>query len=300
MATCEDGNLVPTVQKALNGARKAQNRLAKLVQERQRAEQQWHEYMQDSKAAYIRERDRFHRAMDHFTKEILEARELQRQARAVLRQVALEDEERKDMETEEAMVEDDEWDRMVKDWEEERETVDDGVLRGALLAREARSVTPAPPSRTAARSPVVPKEVPREIPEKRLDSSYRPMYNESSPVHQARSDPYSMTSPRVEVVRGESHGHLTEPPPASGMSPLPPGHKTSQGQDSALEAKKDQAGTTGTVGLAEKLQAKRSALRPFGIPPGLAPGDAATRPSVRLEDDDPDLEMPETETRPSE
>ena len=101
-------------------------------------------------------------------------------------------------------------------------------------------------------------------------------------------------------MRGESNGLLTEPPPASGMSPLPPGHKTSQGQDSALEAKKDQAGTTGTVGLAEKLQAKRSALRPFGIPPGLAPGDAATRPSVRLEDDDPDLEMPETETRPSE
>ena len=296
VATCEDGNLVPTVQKALNGARKAQNRLAKLVQERQRAEQQWHEYMQDSKAAYIRERDRFHRAMDHFTKEILEARELQRQARAVLRQVALEDEERKDMETEEAMVEDDEWDRMVKDWEEERETVDDGVLRRALLARETRSVTPAPPSRTAARSPAVP----REIPEKRLDSSYRPMYNESSPVHQARSDPYSMTSPRMEVGRGESQGRMTEPPPASGMSPLPPGHKPGQGQDSALDAKKDQTGTTVTAGLAEKLQAKRNALRPFGIPPGLAQGDATARPSVRLEDDDPDLEMPETETRPSE
>ena len=228
--------------------------------------------------------------------EILEARELQRQARAVLRQVALEDEERKDMETEEAMVEDDEWDRMVKDWEEERETVDDGVLRRALLARETRSVTPAPPSRTAARSPAVL----REIPEKRLDSSYRPMYNESSPVHQARSDPYSMTSPRMEVGRGESQGRMTEPPPASGMSPLPPGHKPGQGQDSALDAKKDQTGTTVTAGLAEKLQAKRNALRPFGIPPGLAQGDATARPSVRLEDDDPDLEMPETETRPSE
>ena len=188
--TGEDGHLVPTVQKALNGARKAENRLAKLVQDRQRAEQQWQDYMQDSKAAYIRERDRFHRAMDHFTKEILEAREFQRQARAVLRHVALEDEERKDMETEEATVEDDEWDRMVKDWEEERESVDDGVLRRALLARETGSTTPAPPTRSVARSPAVP----REAAEKRQDSSYRPMYNESSPVHQARSDPYSMTS----------------------------------------------------------------------------------------------------------
>ena len=86
---------------------------------------------------------------------------------------------------------------MVKDWEEERESVDDGVLRRALLARETRSTTPAPPTRSVARSPAVP----RDAAEKRQDSSYRPMYNESSPVHQARSDPYSMTSPRMEVGR---------------------------------------------------------------------------------------------------
>ena len=286
--TGEDGHLVPTVQKALNGARKAENRLAKLVQDRQRAEQQWQDYMQDSKAAYIRERDRFHRAMDHFTKEILEAREFQRQARAVLRHVALEDEERKDMETEEATIEDDEWDRMVKDWEAERESVDDGVLRRALLARETRSTTPAPPTRSVARSPAVP----RDAAEKRQDSSYRPMYNESSPVHQARSDPYSMTSPRMEVGRGESLGRPAEPPPSSGMSPVPPVHQTGQG--TAAEA-------TGTpMGLAEKLQAKRNALRPFGIPPGLATGDVASKPPVHLEDDDPDLDGPGTAERPSE
>eukprot|EP00439_Symbiodinium_sp_Y106_P070738 s732_g12.t1 len=265
---------------------------AKLVQDRQRAEQQWQDYMQDSKAAYIRERDRFHRAMDHFTKEILEAREFQRQARAVLRHVALEDEERKDMETEEATVEDDEWDRMVKDWEEERESVDDGVLRRALLARETRSTTPAPPTRSVARSPAVP----REAAEKRQDSSYRPMHNESSPVHQARSDPYSMTSPRMEVGRGESLGRPAEPF-TSGMSPVPPGHQT--GQDTAMGGQPERpAGAP--MGLAEKLQAKRNALRPFGIPPGLATGDTAMKPPVHLEDDDPDLDGPSTEERPSE
>ena len=120
--------LVSTVQKALNGARKSESRLARLLKDRQKAEQQWQEYMRDSKAAYIREKERHSKALAVFATEIATARENQSHARMVLRQVAFRDDEPNEMQEDEGEHEA-EWEQMVLAWEQEQVVMDDGVLR---------------------------------------------------------------------------------------------------------------------------------------------------------------------------
>ena len=105
-----EGQLVPTVQRALNGARKAENKLARLIKDKDRAQLQWTQYLQDSQKAYIREKARHRKALEHYEKEIQDAKEQQKHARLLLRQVAFQEEDLMDVE-EEAEEEDDDWRR---------------------------------------------------------------------------------------------------------------------------------------------------------------------------------------------
>ncbi|CAE7239157.1 yheT [Symbiodinium sp. KB8] len=132
-----DGALVPSVQKALNGARKAESRVLRLQKEKDRAEKQWQDYVRDSRLAYARERERHTKALAHFEKEITEALEQQRTARVMLKHAAFQEalpaEAPSAMEVSDAGVE---WEQMVAAWEQEQASMDGAVLRRALMEME--------------------------------------------------------------------------------------------------------------------------------------------------------------------
>ena len=276
----EDDFLVPTVQKALNGARKAEQRYTKLVKDKNRAEQLWAEYLRTAKQAYLRERERHAKAIDHYNKEIAVAREQQRDARLVLRQVAFHEE------VDDAMVEEDTgdvWSQMVADWDQERADQDDGILQRALLERVGRSRTPVPSGRAPARSPV--PGGPRSATAEEAPS-YRPMYNEGSPtLLHARADPYPATSPRMAAdIKPD---HRTAPPdaaeiPVLGTSPVHPHQKEGEpGRKSVKEMTRTLPERVSPHSdFAERIAGRRNALLPFGVPPGLHGQASPVPPAV--------------------
>ena len=72
-----DDLLVPGVQKALNGARKAEARVARILRDRKKTEQQWQEYVRDSRAAYVKEHARYLKAVEIYDRDLVEATEQQ-------------------------------------------------------------------------------------------------------------------------------------------------------------------------------------------------------------------------------
>ena len=256
----QEGQLVPTVQRALNGARKAENRLAKLLKEKEKAQKQWAQYLQDSQKAYIRERTRHHKALDAFEKEIMEAKDQQKHARLLLRQVAFRDENEGDIE-EEDDGHDNEWARMVQDWEDEQDQADDGVLQRALLESRGKSCLLGPPARTPPRPLATGPD-----PVGEAGSARVPTYNAFSPtLRTARTDPYPTVSPRrtAEVATGLPSEKQEDGPldSKSSSSPLPPRER--RGVKEATKTAPERPPVHGD--LAEKLQARRSALMPFGL-----------------------------------
>ena len=270
--------LVPGVQKALNGARKAETRVARLVRDKKRAEQQWLEYVKDSRAAYVREHDRHQKALLAFDKDLTEALEQQRQARLLLRHAAIQEElpVANDMEVDHGAV-GAEWEQMVAGWEKEKEAQDDALLRRAFQEREDRFAEARTPSgrRAAPRSPaagglndaMAPMRAPRD------SGQVPPAYNKRSPVTPAaRSDPYPVVSPVISqaamAMEGGDGASRTEARAASGTTPLqrPAPHGD----------------------LADKLHARRTAMMPFGGPPGLeiqCPEAMTTAAPAFLDDD---------------
>ena len=208
------------------------------------------------------------------------AREQQRDARLVLRQVAFHEE------VDDAMVEEDTgdvWSQMVADWDQERADQDDGILQRALLERVGRSRTPVPSGRAPARSPV--PGGPRSATAEEAPS-YRPMYNEGSPtLLHARADPYPATSPRMAAdIKPD---HRTAPPdaaeiPVLGTSPVHPHQKEGEpGRKSVKEMTRTLPERVSPHSdFAERIAGRRNALLPFGVPPGLHGQASPVPPAV--------------------
>ena len=300
-----DGALVPSVQKALNGARKAESRVLRLQKEKDRAEKQWQDYVRDSRLAYARERERHTKALAHFEKEITEALEQQRTARVMLKHAAFQEalpaEAPSAMEVSDAGVE---WEQMVAAWEQEQASMDGAVLRRALMEMEdagpasrtpqARRALPRSPVPTSTRA-AAPQAPAAEVPADGGDS-FGPSYSGSSPM--ARVDPYPIPSPRfaakisAEAEMAAAMASSGEPVP--GTSPVHPAPRPhAEGQRQGVKAATMQAPGKPVLHstIADKLEAKRSALLVFGRPPGLAappgapPAPAGHMPSGIVDDD---------------
>ena len=137
-------------------------------------------------------------ATERREKEIQDAKEQQKHARLLLRQVAFQEEDLMDVE-EEAEEEDDDWARMIRDWEEENEMADDGVLQRAL--QESRSRTPRPATRGPSRSPGMTRLEDTQP----TGPSRSTAYNACSPtLRNARSDPYTWRCHRGTAWRPQT------------------------------------------------------------------------------------------------
>ena len=73
------------VQRALNATKKAEHRLSRVVQDREKATSQWQEYAKASRAAYYKEKERYLKALQGYDRDIQEAQVAQCEARRALR-----------------------------------------------------------------------------------------------------------------------------------------------------------------------------------------------------------------------
>ena len=304
-ATEEGDALLSDMQKAVNTARRAEQRLQRLLRDRQAHKEQWEIYNQKAKQAFITEKNRYLKAVSHNAKEIEQAQAAQQEARDLICMIA-------DGVAPPAHVanaeQDLEWDRMVVDWENERQHSTDGVVQRALQERKERLIEQRRQLEklqgTGSGSGGAPAERPRDGTDK---TGNMPTYGVASPSPSTRrSAPYPPTSP----VLGKPD---PMPPVEPSLSPQHPSMReaaTAKTRAGIKETSKKSPARplTGSTPLQEKLEERRAkerlgpALQPFRNGQGGAdqetamardgpPAEPAQAPvSSILEDDDEDLE----------
>ena len=304
------------IQKLVNTARKAEQRLTRLQSDKETSILQWQQYQKDLQAAFNRERKRHYAAQEQFEKDIASAVERQDEARANIRQYAA------SMATGMPVETDGDngptWEEMTRAWVEEEDGAIEGVLHRALgpATREIEPRTPSLRRPVAARTPLTS----RATSFSREGPSPAPSYA-TEELAAARSDPYPVvTSP------SPPKGPPTEAPPSMDV-PMEHGLPSGEGHRAEAKASPSHPGQRDLSAprvptteapprmdvksatkssapslpvhsqLGQKLEAKRSAMQPFGgkaLPtahPGVlqdtSTGDPpALRPPRSILDDD--------------
>eukprot|EP00439_Symbiodinium_sp_Y106_P043640 s349_g5.t1 len=125
---------VQGLQPLLTLARKAELRVLKLQQQRDRAQQQWAAYDQEMKEAFLREKQRFRDNQNKLSTEIEAAQTGQEQARQAVYLAFLGQIQPVTQPMEE---EDDDWERTREQWEKDASFDSEGVLQRALAQAQA-------------------------------------------------------------------------------------------------------------------------------------------------------------------
>ncbi|CAE7209285.1 unnamed protein product [Symbiodinium sp. CCMP2456] len=231
------------------------------------------------KQAFLKERERHQKALAGFDRDIALAHQAQHEARLHFKRVVDLDHLKGEMEVDEAdEAQDDEWEKMIEEWDQEKILEEDEILRRAMMERESRAAfsTPRPARPPLPRSPAMSVRVAENV------GGYGPAYTESSPLSQAvRSDPYTTSSPMSTPIAEAPVAQSVPGHPQERTSPCLPTGKGKGPQDMQRKGIKESSRTppekaSPHVGLAEKLHMKRIALMPeFG---------GATRPGSLEED----------------
>ena len=144
------------LQKALNGARKAEHRVKRILQDKEQKEQMWVTWEKELRATYAQEKKRHVKNLKDLDAQLQEALEQQDDARAQVRRVAANDEaqETKEPETME-LDEDDGFEQMLNadkspdPWED---YANEEVLKRALMSAAAKVPVTPPPARPMPRT----------------------------------------------------------------------------------------------------------------------------------------------------
>ncbi|OLP86955.1 hypothetical protein AK812_SmicGene31882 [Symbiodinium microadriaticum] len=257
-----DGTMVPSVQNAVNQARRAEMKVMKLRKGLQTVKDKWALFEEQSKENYKRERLKFAREQQRQEKELSEALEHQEEARAAIRQAI-------DREHFPPAAEDPSFppvEQIFDEWSKDDDSTFQQVLSRAFVGatRTPRRGTGAP-----ARTPIPrPKPVVTPTPMEEDDE----LFTEVAPV-----DPYhEMTTPQAEQAAA------TGPPPpglspvGAGQHPKPPSGPRRGVKDMTKTAAPNEP--LRGPGLQSKLEQKRSAMLPFGgAHPEPAPAAEATQ-----------------------
>ena len=143
--------LVPTLQAALNTARKAEQRVMKLKQARSTGATKWQQYEASLKAAFARERTRFTKDQERLAKEITEAEALQEAARESLRAAFTPGQ---DHVPEVEMADLPSVDQVFAGWAQEERTDYGAVLQRAMEIGPGLATTPLRPTAAVPRTPL--------------------------------------------------------------------------------------------------------------------------------------------------
>ena len=83
-----DASLVPTLQRAVNAARKAEQKVKKVLMEKSERQSQWKSWEAELRRTFTKEKGRYTAALGRLDQEMAEALRQQEQARALLRRAA--------------------------------------------------------------------------------------------------------------------------------------------------------------------------------------------------------------------
>ena len=276
-STADDG-LVKELQKCVNVARKAEQKVSSLQKQLQTKHTQWENFQLELKQTFIKEQQRFQQDVQRLNAELVSAEESQAEARAVVRGAARGEGLAQIRPSEEMERQ---WMSKAQTWEQEGHQEDktppDAVLRRALEAATATTPagsvemrTPLRPTRTGIASPCR-----NQLPHGQGNGGTGEQSNvqsglvrsvEAAPTYtmgatispQARTDPYMApkTAPR---------------PPRRIAATSPEGtHRTSVKDQS--KAKTPLHTPSPGMSLADKLEARRLAMT--GLQDGDMPGAA--------------------------
>ncbi|CAE7949191.1 unnamed protein product [Symbiodinium sp. KB8] len=257
----EEGGL-NSVQSALNAARKAESRVAKLHAAHETANLQWTEYEKQAKASFQKERKRYLQDLEKIERDALEAEEAQAAARLRVREVVL-GERRAIAAARTGPASEEQVSAIFEEWASEEGQDMDGVLQRALHS----AVSSAAPLRSPLRATTA---APRS-PARRSSVSATP----GSAVP-AQVDPYTVPLGAAASTHGPTPGGgavgVGEPP---GLSPGPmtrhPGQRdasvprvpTSEAppRPAIKEDTKHKPALNVHASLADKLQGRREAMK---------------------------------------
>ena len=256
-------------QQAVNHARRAELRVAKLRQGYKATQDKWAAFELKAKENFRRERTKFHKEQQRQGKELEEALAAQEDARVAIRRAMAADtvmafpDESKGLPT---------VDEVFADWTREDDASFQQVLQRAMA-----------PAHTPARGTGVPPMTPALRPPTDMEVTHAAAFPD---------DPYLGVAPSPPC--GAMPAANAAPP---GLSPVGTGQipKTpSVGRKSIKETSKTAAVVEPLRGpdMQDKLDAKRRALHPFGVaPPGQADSSIshaspAARPGLLLDDDE--------------
>ena len=261
---------VQGLQPLLTLARKAELRVLKLQQQRDRAQQQWAAYDQEMKQAFLREKQRFRDNQNKLSTEIEAAQTGQEQARQAVYLAFLGQIQPVTQPMEE---EDDDWERTREQWEKDASFDSEGVLQRALAQAQAaglgQPLTTRPiglpqavanmpaPSGTMSAPVFGSKEgvtvLPQAILQQAATMGVPPGLG---------GEPYSGPVPASPFLPAPGSAFFKAPP--TSLSPSARLNPYDLGKPSAPAAPEGAAPPS----LEERVRMKRSALQPFGLPAG--------------------------------
>ncbi|CAE7446249.1 unnamed protein product [Symbiodinium sp. CCMP2592] len=130
------GSMVHDLQELLNGARRAEQKVARIVQARDREQAQYQEFQKQMKESFLKEKQRFAKSEARYEKDIADAVDEQNRARLLVRSAYLGIEtipvERAPGGKLTRAEEDLAWDQAREAWEKDEGSTMDGVLKRAM------------------------------------------------------------------------------------------------------------------------------------------------------------------------
>ncbi|CAE7631774.1 hypothetical protein AK812_SmicGene27171 [Symbiodinium microadriaticum] len=270
-----DSQLRREVQKSLSAARKADLKVRKLREERQLKEAQWAQFEKDSRAAYLKEKNRFQTALDRIETDIQQTMEQGREASVMVQTLVARGPAALPAPSAETET-DGSWEDLIKD---EEPSMEAGFLREAMIAAkqvsrqpggvapllDGRMVTPAVAAQVLqavmANLPVTATEAAN--PAGRVGAPHAPL----NPPPASGAPPMSGTA--APDVPYNSSPKATAPeavnPGPAVASPVHPRQKpTTRVPVKGTPVRPVHTGTGDVAKLTDKLQAKCNAMQPFG------------------------------------
>ena len=202
-STGSDATLVRDLQQLVNQARKAEQKVKRLVGEKATKASQWCQYERDIKEAFLKERQRHLDAVAHLEEEIAKALSAQDDARARVRAAAAGGDQAAPAPAEaSAGSVEDSWEAQVAAWEAEGQPND--AAFGAVLQRALQGATPAPAT------PCVHGPISTPTPHAAVPRSPLPQAASTAPAPQGLAG-----SSRLQPFPPPRHAPLVVTPPAA-------------------------------------------------------------------------------------
>ena len=311
--TSSDATLVKDLQHLVNQARKAEQKVKRILTDQCTKQAQWSQYEKDMKQAFLKEKQRHQEALSHLEDELLRAVQVQDEARARVRTLAAGSEQSVEDQNSPCQAEDDAWAAQVADWESGNMPTD--AQFSAVLQRALAGSAPAPAA-TVVASPATTTGPPVVTPKARISTPRSPMPKAAGPAAgsvpaapSSRLQPFppprsTGLSPALSPVASDPYLHpanVLTPPGQVGLHNSGGKHRTVRIRSSIKDGAKPQGPlhlrSTSPADRSKVLDGKRAAT--MADMAGVGPAGFGLR-SACIVNDDLDVAVAEIPPRPPE